>query len=131
VRTEAKAHRRTVVVSADGANGWSAPRFDQTLLEPICFGSILGLGGRRIVFSNPDDVARRRNLTVQLSEDDGATWTAKRTLEPEWSGYSDLASGKGGKIYCFYERGAQGGNAFRSETLTLAEFDLGWIKKGR
>jgi len=131
VRTEAKVRRRTVVVGPDGAGGWSQPRFDQALVEPVCFASLLSLGGKRIAFSNPDDPGRRRNLTVRLSENDGETWIAKRTIEPEWSGYSDLARGRNGKIYCFYERGGLGGNAFRAASLTLAEFDLEWIKKGR
>jgi sialidase-1 len=53
VRSESKAHRRLVVTSPDGAMGWSAPRFEGALVEPICFGSLLSVGGRRLVIANP------------------------------------------------------------------------------
>ncbi|MBY0506652.1 MAG: glycoside hydrolase [Bryobacteraceae bacterium] len=140
VRTETKTHRRTIVTSKDGAHRWSKPRFDPQLLEPICFASLLSLGGKRLVFSNPDTLDKtggaaqpgknrdRKNLTVQLSEDDGQSWTAKRVIEPGWSGYSDLTVAPNGTIYCFYESGAQEGNAFRAASLTLASFDLAWLK---
>jgi sialidase-1 len=140
VRSESKANRRLVVYSRDGATGWSAPKFDQKLLEPICFASMIKLKGRGLVFSNPDNLEKaggpaepgknrdRKNLTVQLSEDDGETWKAKRVLEAGWSGYSDLAVLPDGTIYCFYERGAIGANAFQTESLTLAWFAADWIR---
>lgn len=140
-RTESTWHRRVVVTSKDGATGWTAPRFDRALLEPICFGSILAVGKRRLVFANPDqlDTLRRppiagkprdrRNLTVQFSEDDGRTWTAKKVVEPRWSGYSDLAAGRGGRIYLFYEQGVAEAESFRMESLVFTEVE--WPKKRR
>ena len=141
VRTETKANRRTVVTSKDGAKGWSKPRLDGQLVEPICFASLLSLGGKRLVFATPDNLTKtgapaepgksrdRKNLTVQLSEDDGQTWSYKRVLEPSWSGYSDLAMGPDGIIYCFYESGGPGDQALRSAALKLASFDLKWLKE--
>lgn len=138
VRTETKSHRRTVVISPDGTSRWSAPRFDQALLEPICFGSLVSLGGKRLAFANPDNLEKtgapaepgknrdRKNLTVQFSADDGVTWARKLVIEAGWSGYSDLAYGKDKTIYLFYEHGAQGGNAFQTESLQLAQFS--WPK---
>lgn len=136
VRSESKAHRRLVVTSKDGATGWSAPRFEGALVEPICFGSLLNVGGRRLVFANPDTLDKtggpalegknrdRKNLTVQFSGDDGRSWQAKLVVEPGWAGYSDLAYGRDRTIYLFYENGAQGGNVFATASLQLAEF--GW-----
>lgn len=140
VRTESKKHRRTVVISADGATKWSKPRFDPQLLEPICFGTLLSVGGRRLLFANPDTLEKtgataepgknrdRKNLTVQLSEDDGATWKTKRVIEPGWSGYSDLAQGRDGMIYHFYELGKKDGTAFQTASLQLAAFPLSWLR---
>ena len=140
VRTESKTHRRTVVTSPDGATHWSKPRFDPQLLEPICFGTILSLGSKRLVFANPDTLDKtgaaaepgknrdRKNLTVQFSDDDGATWKSKRVMEPSWSGYSDLAQGSDGTIYHFYELGAKDGMAFQTASLQLAAFPLSWLK---
>lgn len=139
VRTEAKAHRRTIVTSADGATRWSAPRFDPQLVEPICFGTLISIGGKRLVFANPDNLDKggapgepgknrdRRNITVQFSDDDGATWKSKRVIEPSWSGYSDLAQGTNGTIYLFYELGAKDGTAFQTASLQLAQFSLSWL----
>jgi len=99
-------------------------------------------GGKRLIFSNPDNLEKtgaaaepgknrdRKNLTVQLSEDDGHTWTAKRVIEAGWSGYSDLTVLPNGTILCFYEAGAQGGNAFRTASLQVAAFDLQWLRQG-
>ncbi|MFO0280790.1 MAG: exo-alpha-sialidase [Acidobacteriota bacterium] len=134
VRSESTAHRRLIVTSPDGTGNWSQPRFDSALLEPICFGSLLSLGGKRLAFANPDNLDKtggaavagksrdRKNLTVQFSQDNGQTWKAKIVIEQGWSGYSDLAYGKDQTIYLFYEDGAQGGNAYQTASLQLAQF---------
>lgn len=139
VRTEAKSHRRTVVTSPDGATHWSTPRFDSQLVEPICFGTLLSLGGKRLIFANPDNLETaggpgapgknrdRKNLTVQFSDDDGTTWKAKRVIEAGWSGYSDLAQGTDGTILHFFELGAKDGTAFQTVSLVLASFPLSWL----
>jgi sialidase-1 len=141
VRSESKAHRRTVVVSQDGASGWSQPRLDESLVEPICFGSLLSLGAKGLLFVNPDNLERataapkpgqsrdRKNLTVQWSQDQGKTWKVKRVIEPGWSGYADLSAGKDGMIYCFYESGTPGAASFQVASLKLARFSLSWLKE--
>lgn len=149
VRSESKVNRRLLVTSPDGASGWSKPRFHDQLLEPICFGSMVRLslaasgGKNRLLFSNPDNLEKtgspaepgknrdRKNLTVQLSYDEAETWTAKKVIEPGWSGYSDLTVGKDGAIYCFFERGGLGDNHFRTASLTLVRFDLEWLTDGK
>ncbi|MBU4461305.1 MAG: glycoside hydrolase [Verrucomicrobia bacterium] len=149
-RSESDAHRRIVVTSPDGATGWSAPRFDEALVEPICMGALIraGLakdGGRnRIVFSNPGNVARRDgreapgkprdrvNLTLRMSEDEGATWPFARRIEEGFSGYSDLAVAPDGTILCFYERGStDGASIYKTGRLTVARIDPEWLAAGR
>jgi sialidase-1 len=148
VRTESKANRRLITSSADGATGWSVPRFQEELKEPICFGSMVRLSGagdgrrNRLLFVNPDNLLvgaeegkpgrgrDRKNLTVQLSYDEGATWAVKRVVEPGWSGYADINVGKDGRIHLLYERGNSGDDRFRVAALTLATFDLKWLTKG-
>jgi sialidase-1 len=142
VRSESKANRRLLTHSRDGATGWSTPKFSDQLLEPICMASMISMraGGRDVlVFANPDNLERaagpveagrprdRKNLTIQLSYDGGATWPAKRSLEPGYSGYSDLAALRDGTILCLFERGGLGDNHFRSAYLTLAKFSLDWV----
>ncbi len=142
-RSESDAHRRIVTTSPDGATGWSAPRFDDALLEPICMGSIVRADDRHIVFANPHNLSRkdgkeapgksrdRIDVSVKLSRDDGATWPMNRLLEEGFSGYSDLAATKDGTVLCFYERGATDGTSItKTGRLTVARFGLGWLSDG-
>jgi sialidase-1 len=101
--------------------------------------SMVRLDDGSILFSNPDNLLvggrpgqpgrnrDRRNLTVRLSRDGGKTWPVARAIEPGPSGYSDLAVGPDGTVYCFYERGAIKGNHYYTEALTLARFDPAWL----
>jgi sialidase-1 len=147
VRTESKTHRRLITTSRDGATGWSKPRFDDALLEPICMAGIvrysLATGGdkNRILFSNPHNLARgegqevpgktrdRKNLSIKLSYDEGESWPVNKTIEPEWSGYSDLAVTGSGTILCFYGRGQK--TRFAGDRLTVARFNLQWLTDGK
>ena len=150
-RSESKAHRRLVTMSANGATGWSTPKFDDALLEPICMGSIVRYslakdgGKNRILFSNPDNLSRadgkeepgkvrdRKNLTVKLSYDEAQTWPIIKAVDPGYSSYSDLAVTKSGMILCLYSRGERGidfgGYTFKA--LALARFNLEWLTDGR
>jgi sialidase-1 len=148
-RSESKSHRRLVTTSNDGASGWSKPRFDDALLEPICMASLIRVstaanGGRnRLLFANPDNLSRadgnevlgrprdRKNLTLKLSYDEGQTWTVSKVLEPGRSGYSDLAVGQDGTIYCLYESGTTDGDMYRTGYLRLAQFNLEWLSDGK
>ena len=117
---------RGVTTSATGIGEWTPIRFDEALPEPVCMASLVSLGDRRLLFSNPHNATtrERKNLRIKHSEDDGATWPVSRTLEPGPSAYSDLAVGADGTIYCFFERGEKG----PYERLTFARFNVEWIK---
>lgn len=144
VRSMSAKHRRIVITSQDGASNWSAPRFQEELLEPICFGSIARHGNpkrKRLVFVNPDTLERigqaaqpgrprdRKNLTVQLSEDDGRTWKWKRVIDAGGSGYADIATDRSGAVLVLYERGELIAGRLRIEALTLVRMPLEWIKE--
>lgn len=146
-RSESKAHRRLISVSPDGATGWSKPRFDDALLEPICMGGIVRYstaetgGKNRILFSNPHNLERadgkeepgksrdRKNVSVKLSYDEGQTWSVNKSIEPGSSMYSDIAVTQAGTILCFYGRGTKPG--FAGDALTLARFNLSWLTDGK
>ncbi|MCG8602668.1 MAG: FAD-dependent oxidoreductase [Verrucomicrobiales bacterium] len=142
-RSESKAHRRVIVTSPDGATNWSEPRFQEELVEPICMGGLIRYdhgGERLLLFSNPDNLEggrggkpdpgksrHRKNLTVHVSRDEGETWTTKRSIEPGWSAYSDLAVTQSGTILCFYGRGPK--QSFAGDKLTVARCNLEWIRQ--
>jgi sialidase-1 len=147
VRSESKAHRRLVTVSKDGAAGWSTPKFDDALLEPICMAGIVrystkASGGKdRILFSNPDNLDRadgkaepgknrdRKNVSVKLSYDEGQTWPVNKTIEPGASMYSDIAVTHAGTILCLYGSASKPG--FAGDALTVARFNLEWLTDGK
>jgi sialidase-1 len=138
IRTEALQHRRLISISPDGATGWSDPRFDEALLEPVCMASILKLQNGEVVFVNPDNMEHeftrperascdRKRLTVKMSLDDCQTWPVSKVLEPGQSSYSDLAQTLDGTILCMYEDQMvtrQNDTKF----VTVARFDLDWLK---
>lgn len=141
VRSESKAHRRLVVTSPDGATGWSTPRFDEALLEPICMAGLVRYehaGTSALIFSNPHNLEggregepepgksrARKNLSIKLSRDEGATWPVHKVLEAGPSAYSDLAVTSSGMILCFYGTGIKLG--FAGSSLRLARFNLDWL----
>jgi len=143
VRNESEAHRRLVVTSPDGATRWSAPRFDESLLEPICMAGIVRYqhaGESLILFSNPHNLEggregkpepgksrARKNISIKLSRDDGHTWPLNKLLEDGPSAYSDLAVTKEGTILCFYGAGSK--LSFNGSAMRLARFNLEWLKQ--
>ena len=142
-RSESKAHRRLITVSKDGATGWSTPKFDEALLEPICMGSIVrySLDKPTILFCNPDNLTvskgepvpgknrDRKNVSVKVSYDEGQTWALNKSIEPGPSMYSDIGVSQAGTILCFYGRSGEsnGVGHFAGGRLTLARFNMEWL----
>lgn len=150
MRSESKANRRLLTTSRDGATAWSKPQFHDQLLEPICMASMVRLSEapasdkHRLLFSNPHNLDRadgkaapgkgrdRKNVSVKLSYDEAITWPVSKTVEPGFSGYSDLAVAKDGTILLFYERGSTDGkDIYRTGLLTVARFNLEWLTDGK
>lgn len=143
VRQGNPVHRRAFVISKDGAGGWSEPQFDHALVEPRCNASILrysfpadGKPGI-ILFANPRNITdpapnqtpdangmyqtyARKNLSINLSCDDGKTWPLIKTIDAGSSGYSDLAVGPDGAVFCVYEAKAD---------VVVTHFPVSWIEQ--
>ncbi len=149
VRTESATTRRLITVSPDGVSGWSKPEFHDALLEPVCEASMARLSTsppsdrNRLLFCNPDTLdprpgkakssrsRARKNLSIKLSYDEGRTWPVSKTIEPGISGYSDLAVGPDGTIFCLYESASIDGGSFPNGRLVLARLNLPWLSDGR
>ncbi len=140
MRTETPRNRRAFTFSEDGATAWTDPEFQDELFDPVCMGSMIRLpdefaGGKScLLFVNPDSSHLqslgnrhnswpRENLTLRASFDEGKTWPVKRLLDPGQAGYSDLAVGPDGTIYCFYEHGGQTDD----RGMSVLRFDYSWI----
>lgn len=122
-------NRRAVARSQDGGLTWSAVKLDETLIEPVCQASILRgtwpsrAERNRILFSNPAS-ARRENLTVRVSYDEGATWSAGKVLQPGPAAYSSLVLLSDKTVGCLFERGEKS----PYEKISLARFSLNWLE---
>ena len=100
IRHEGERKKRALAKSADGISAWRELRFEETLTDPVCMGSMTHRAGR-IYHSNCDSATERKNLTVKISED--GYETCRSILVSEVGGYSDLAL-LGDKICVFYEK---------------------------
>lgn len=138
-RSESPAHRRVAATSPDGAREWSAPRFDDGLLDTVCMASTHSVGDSHL-FVAPDNLEQtmmpgghkncdRKRLTAKLSTDDCRTWAARRVIEEGPAGYSDLAVLGDGTILCLYECG-QVSRMYDDKYCMLARFDRAWVEAG-
>jgi sialidase-1 len=124
--------QRAVSLSNDGGDTWNQVRFDETLVEPDCQGSIIRYTERpactrnRLLFSNPANKHERVHMTVRLSYDEGKTWPVSKRLFAGTAAYSCLAVLPDMTLGCLYERGEK--NPY--EKITLAQFSLGWLTDG-
>lgn len=135
--------RHLTAISRDGGETWSDLRRAEELITPRCHGAVerftlaASQGKNRLLFSSPASPFRQKehpygryNLTVRLSYDEGASWTAGRTIWPHPSSYSDLAVLDDGTIGLVYERGPKGSTHYWDE-LHFARFNLEWLTGGR
>jgi len=102
-------NRRAVARSRDGGATWEPVRYDAALIEPVCQASFMrwtwGDNGKsRLLFSNPATTTRREKMTVRVSDDDGATWSASTVLYEGSSAYSCLTVLPDGRAAIIYER---------------------------
>lgn len=134
-RSHSLPSRKIVSISPTGASAWSEPRFADNLWEPICMASLVAHPAKpgMLLFSSPRSLAMsaagepipgkgapRKNLSIQMSLDEGKTWGTPKTLEASSSAYSDLAVLPDQSVVCLFERG---------ESIFCARFSLDWISK--
>jgi sialidase-1 len=143
IRTASEHHRRVISISKDGATHWSRPQYDEALFEPVCNAGLVRYPAHdgtpaALLFSNPDTEAvqavkrhyPRQRLTVRASFDEGKTWPVAKTIDFGSAEYSDLAVLRDGTILVFYESGAIDGKEGDPAHLTLARFDMQWLRRG-
>jgi sialidase-1 len=137
IRNPGSLKRRAFSTSNDGIKSWSKVRFEEELFDPTCMASIIAVPSQNknnkqtILFVNPDsrniEKHPRQNLTAKVSYDGGHTWPVQKVLDKGPSGYSDLAVGPDGMIYCFYESNTVEKNF--NYSLILKKFNNNWLLK--
>jgi len=128
MRSYHKQNRRAVAISKDAGESWSAVKLDEALVEPVCQGSILRVTWpgdpekSRIHFANPAST-KRENLTVRESYDEGATWSANKSLHSGPAAYSCMVK-LPDAVGCLFECGDK--NPY--EKITFARYSLTWLE---
>ncbi len=116
---------RKISISEDGGLTWSNIFSHETLIEPICQASMARYtfeneGKSRLLFLNPADQDKRKNMTLRISYDEGSTWAKSKIIYSGPSAYSDVIKLPNNKIACYYEAGYK--NPY--EGIVFKEIDL-------
>ena len=118
---------RAVSVTNDLGRTWTMHASDHGALpEPVCMASLISYempdGGTVLFFSNSLHKSKRRNMTVQMSMDDGVTWSKRISLDDTGGAYSSLVMVDDTTPGILYE---SSGADLVFQTVDLKEFGLG------
>ncbi|MFO0799754.1 MAG: sialidase family protein [Gemmataceae bacterium] len=122
MRDESRSGKRLWARFNPKSGEWGRPWSE--LADPTCQASIVAHPSGALVFTNPASAKERKGLTVRVSDDGGATWSAGRVVDARPSAYSCLAVLKDGSLGVLYECGDR--SAY--ETLAFARFSLDWAR---
>jgi len=107
--------------SSDGGQTLDAPYSGiPEITAPGIQGSVLCLPDGRLLLSTPVNPTSRRELTVFVSSDAGASWEPALVVHEAMAGYSDLVLLPDGSVGIFYEAGETSSfAALRFATFTI------------
>lgn len=134
IRNRNKGHR-LFSTSTDGGETWSEPQLNTTILDPACNGDIIAYthnGANYLLHSLPASPTTREHVTVYVSSDNGATWSAKRRIYNGYSAYSSLQVLDDGTIGIIVEEGKWDGSLPGEDGFNLGyyRFTLDWLLAG-
>lgn len=120
-------------ISKDRGKSWSPVGRWVEMQEPGCDGDIIrytsvkdGADRSRLLHSVPNNPARRINVSVFVSYDEGKTWPIKKTVCPGGSAYSSLCILPDGTIGFYTEE-----NEGDDYSMYFTNFSLEWLTDGR
>lgn len=120
---------RTIAYSTDGGVNYTPFVQDTQLVDPANNASVMRYNpdatasnpqSSWLLFSNTEDPASRRNLTVKMSCDNGKTWPIRKVVDPGAAAYSTLTRLADGRLGLLYERAGY-------QHITYTSFDLKWL----
>lgn len=125
MRDEMDTRVRRNYVTSDLGRTWQKHVSDGQLIEPTCEASLLHvdaadnvLGKDLLLFSNPhNNTTSRVMMTIQISEDKGATWPHSLLLESGGAQYSCLTMIDDATVGIIYERSTTGPIVFQAIPL--------------
>ena len=114
-------NHRTIAWSKDGGITFTGYTHDEALLDPGCNAGITRWKNL-LIFTNAAS-AKRENLTVKYSKDEGRTWSPGRTLHHGPAAYSTVIPLRDGTCGVLYE----GGEQHAAERITFARLTSNWM----
>jgi sialidase-1 len=102
---------RYFAVSNDGGKTFYKEGKANDLIEPRCQGSVLniendrGKPSKELIFSNPADAAKRINLSLRVSTNNGKTWSYFKQVYADRSAYSDIVQLDSERVGVLFENG--------------------------
>ncbi len=119
--------------STDNGITWGTAYAMTALVEPACNGDILrytrtdnGSDKNRLLHSLPYNASSRKNVSVFLSTDEGATWPTVKTIYPLGSAYSCLTALHDGSIGILLEAD----DTCQVEQIHYVRMSLDWLTSG-
>ena len=130
-----KLFKRRVVSHQASGRHWSQFAPDMELLGPVSHASILRytFDPSRILFINTASESVRRNLTLRMSYDEGASWTVERKLDlfdgnPErHGGYTSLIKTGDNRVGLLYEYNEDVSDKSGGRSIVFTKLNLGWL----
>lgn len=107
----AGAGHRWVHRSSDRGASWkSSP--DSSLIDPAVNASLIRMG-ERLLYIGAHHPTRRENLTLRVTEDEGASWSAGSVIETGSAAYVSSTALDERTVALFYERAGYTQNVFK------------------
>lgn len=105
--------------STDGGETLTPLQHVEQLIEPVCQANIVnytrnGKITNTLLFSNPHSLVRK-NMTIQISRNGGASWQPKVSVYEGHSAYSDMTVFSNGDVGIVFENGVE--NAYEKITF--------------
>lgn len=117
---------RLQAFSKNAGESWDSVVVVKSLNDPVCEGSLIDFQTKKrqhvLLFSNLNSQSKRENLTVNVSYDDGKTWTIKKEICKSSAAYSDLVIQKNNQIGILYEKDDY-------SKIVFTNFDYDWLVK--
>lgn len=123
---------RRMNISADKGITWGTAYNQTDLIEPNCDGDIIrytstldGFDRNRLLHTIPSNSSSRKNVSVLVSYDEGATWSVNKTIYPGASAYSSITVLPDGTLGMFYENGE-----YETYQMYFVRFSFKWLTNG-
>lgn len=118
-------------VSTDKGTTWGTAYNQTSITDPNCNGDFIrytstldGYNKNRLLHSIPFSNSRK-NVSVQMSTDEGTTWGTPKTIYTGSSAYSSLTILPDGTIGIYYENGESS-----TYQMYFVRFSLNWLTNG-